>query len=75
MTEQEHRIKLLEKTLSDRESKWAKLLSECRHQVCEEIREKMCCIYDYKNDEYLNGWNDAMHTVYDKLDQIEGESK
>ena len=31
--------------------------------------------FDYKNDEYLNGWNDAMHTVYDKLDQIEGESK
>lgn len=51
------------------------LLKDQRHQVCEEIREKMCCIYDYKNDEYLNGWNDAMHTVYDKLDQIEkGES-
>ena len=47
-----------------------------RHQICEEIREKMCCIYDYKNNEYLNGWNDAMHTVYDKLDQIEqGENK
>lgn len=47
------------------------LMQSIRHQICEEIRESMCCIYDYKNDEYLNGWNDAMHTVYDKLDQIE----